>query len=143
MKNIPHVHFGFNQNYHDLIGSSKDYNIYLIDNYFNNKSNFLNRLPIHNNDIIQYVNTENELTTDDVDSFRNKINKNPSKIIGIGGTTLDFAKAISNLLTNPGYAKDYQGWNLVKNKGIYKIGIPTISGTGAESSRTCVMINKK
>ena len=32
---------------------------------------------------------------------------------------------------------------MVKNKGVFKIGIPTISGTGAEASRTCVMINPK
>jgi len=68
----------------------------------------------------------------------------PSTIIGIGGgSTLDTAKAIANLLTNPGKAEDYQGWDLVKNSAIYKIGIPTISGTGAEASRTCVMTNEK
>lgn len=59
----------------------------------------------------------------------------PVAIIGMGGgCTLDTAKAISNLLTNGGKAEDYQGWDLVKVPGIYKIGIPTISGTGAESS---------
>ena len=36
----------------------------------------------------------------------------------------------------------YQGWDLVKVPGIYKIGIPTLSGTGAEATRTCVMTNK-
>ena len=46
-------------------------------------------------------------------------------------------------MTNSGNAEDYQGWDLVKNPGIYKIGIPTISGTGAEASRTCVMTNPK
>ena len=52
---------------------------------------------------------------------------------------MDIAKAISNLLTNGGIAEDYQGWDLVKKAGVYKIGIPTISGTGAETTRTCVM----
>ena len=54
---------------------------------------------------------------------------------------MDTAKAISNLLTNPGEAADYQGWDLVKNPAVFKIGIPTISGTGSEATRTCVMTN--
>jgi 3-deoxy-alpha-D-manno-octulosonate 8-oxidase len=58
-----------------------------------------------------------------------------------GGNTMDCAKALSNLLTNGGKAADYQGWDLVKQPGIFKIGIPTISGTGAEATRTCVMTN--
>ena len=53
-----------------------------------------------------------------------------------GGIALDIAKAIANLLTNPGTAADYQGWDLVKNPSIFKIGIPTLSGTGAETTRT-------
>jgi len=68
----------------------------------------------------------------------------PGCIVGIGGgSTLDTAKAVSILLTNPGKAEDYQGWDLVKNPSIYKIGIPTLSGTGSESSRTCVLTNKE
>jgi 3-deoxy-alpha-D-manno-octulosonate 8-oxidase len=58
-----------------------------------------------------------------------------------GGITMDCAKAVSNLLTNGGMAAQYQGWDLVKVPGIFKIGIPTISGTGAEATRTCVMTN--
>ena len=45
-------------------------------------------------------------------------------------------------LTNPGNAEDYQGWDLVKNPPIYKIGIPTISGTGSEVTRTAVLTSK-
>jgi 3-deoxy-alpha-D-manno-octulosonate 8-oxidase len=54
---------------------------------------------------------------------------------------MDITKAVSNLLTNDGRAADYQGWDLVKAPGVFKIGVPTISGTGAEASRTCVMMN--
>ena len=60
-----------------------------------------------------------------------------------GGSTLDIAKAVSNLLTNEGKAEEYQGWDLVLKPSIYKIAIPTISGTGAEATRTCVMTNKQ
>ena len=43
------------------------------------------------------------------------------------------------MMTNPGSSADYQGWDLVKMPGVYKAGIPTLSGTGAEVSRTTVL----
>jgi 3-deoxy-alpha-D-manno-octulosonate 8-oxidase len=43
------------------------------------------------------------------------------------------------MMTNPGSSADYQGWDLVKVPGVYKVGIPTLSGTGAEVSRTTVL----
>ena len=65
----------------------------------------------------------------------------PSGIVGIGGgTVLDLAKAVALLLTNKGEAANYQGWDLIKTEGIYHVGIPTISGTGAEVSRTTVLL---
>ena len=68
----------------------------------------------------------------------------PTLLIGIGGgTVLDCTKAVSVLLTNKYKAEKYQGWDFQKNKGLFTIGIPSISGTGAESSRTCVLLNKK
>jgi 3-deoxy-alpha-D-manno-octulosonate 8-oxidase len=54
---------------------------------------------------------------------------------------MDTAKAVANLLTNGGKAADYQGWDLVKVPGVHKIAVPTISGTGSEATRTCVMTN--
>jgi len=64
----------------------------------------------------------------------------PDGVIGIGGgSTMDIAKAVSLMLTNPGSSANYQGWDLVKNPGIYHVGIPTLSGTGAEVSRTTVL----
>ncbi|MEY2917937.1 MAG: hypothetical protein RIS73_1651, partial [Bacteroidota bacterium] len=60
--------------------------------------------------------------------------------IGIGGgSTMDLAKAVSLMMNNPGSSADYQGWDLVKKPGVYKVGIPTLSGTGAEVSRTTVL----
>ena len=47
------------------------------------------------------------------------------------------------MLTNNGPSKDYQGWDLIKNKGVYHVGIPTISGTGAEVSRTTILTGPK
>jgi 3-deoxy-alpha-D-manno-octulosonate 8-oxidase len=64
----------------------------------------------------------------------------PAGIIGIGGgSTLDIAKAVSLMLTNPGSSANYQGWDLIKNPAVYHVGIPTLSGTGAEVSRTTVL----
>jgi len=64
----------------------------------------------------------------------------PSGIIGIGGgSMLDLSKAVAIMLNNPGSASEYQGWDLVKNDAVYHVGIPTISGTGAEVSRTTVL----
>lgn len=64
-------------------------------------------------------------------------------IIGIGGgSVLDLAKACSVLLTNNCPAAELQGWDIPKKPGTKKIGIPTLSGTGAESSRTAVLINQ-
>lgn len=52
---------------------------------------------------------------------------------------MDLAKAVALMMNNPGSAADYQGWDLVKFPGVYKAGIPTLSGTGAEVSRTTVL----
>ena len=61
-------------------------------------------------------------------------NKLPIAIIGIGGgSSMDVAKAISVMLCNDGSAREYQGWDLPKNEGVYKVGIPTIAGSGSES----------
>ena len=63
-----------------------------------------------------------------------------SGIIGIGGgSAMDLAKAVSLMMTNSGSSADYQGWDLVKKPGVFKVGIPTLSGTGAEVSRTTVL----
>lgn len=43
------------------------------------------------------------------------------------------------MFTNEGSSVQYQGLNLIKNPGIYHLGVPTISGTGAEVSMTAVL----
>ncbi|MEA2099525.1 MAG: iron-containing alcohol dehydrogenase family protein [Campylobacterota bacterium] len=131
----------------DAKNSNNDYVIYYIDEYFQN-SNLVKNLPINKNDELFFVQTKDEPKTQFINKFRDiLVDKNksiPKAIVAIGGgATLDTGKAVANLLTNIGNAEDYQGWDLVKNKGIYKIGIPTLSGTGAEASRTCVMTNAK
>ncbi|SDB41362.1 3-deoxy-alpha-D-manno-octulosonate 8-oxidase [Flavobacteriaceae bacterium MAR_2010_188] len=118
--------------------------IYLVDDVFKGKSWLTSRIPIGYKDEIIYVSAAEEPKTSQVDELVENIILNhsakPSGIIGIGGgTLLDLAKAVSIMLNNNGKTEDYQGWDLVKNPAIYHVGIPTISGTGAEVSRTTVL----
>ncbi|MEP2935672.1 MAG: iron-containing alcohol dehydrogenase family protein [Gilvibacter sp.] len=118
--------------------------IFLVDDVFEDNKNLVDRIPIKFNDALEFVSTQEEPKTSQVDKIVAKIKAEytqvPSGIIGIGGgSILDLAKAVSIMLTNKGTADKYQGWDLVKRKSVYHVGIPTISGTGAEVSRTCVL----
>ncbi len=121
--------------------------VYFIDGFFTN-SGFEKVLTFTGNELFFYVDTKEEPKTEDIDKFVSNIKESMTSqsdvIIGIGGgSVMDVAKAVSILLTNAGLAEDYQGWDLVKNDPIYKIGIPTLSGTGAEVSRTAVLTGPK
>jgi 3-deoxy-alpha-D-manno-octulosonate 8-oxidase len=118
--------------------------VFFVDHYFEANPNPLLKY-LKPQDHSFFVDSSEEPTTEQVDALTEKLrSKKIGALVGFGGgSTLDVTKAVANLLTNPGKAEDYQGWNLVKNPAVYKIGIPTISGTGAEASRTSVMVNKK
>lgn len=116
--------------------------IFLVDHFFEGKP-LLDRIPLRGNDKILIADVTHEPKTTQVDALAQQL-KNEfgtvSGIIGIGGgSTMDLAKAVSLMMTNPGSSADYQGWDLVKQAGVYKVGIPTLSGTGAEVSRTTVL----
>jgi 3-deoxy-alpha-D-manno-octulosonate 8-oxidase len=118
--------------------------IFLLDDVFEN-TGLIDRIPVIFNDQIILISAEEEPKTSQVDAIVNRIKEAygevPSGVVGIGGgTLLDLAKAVSIMLTNPGPASDYQGWDLVHKPSIYHVGIPTISGTGAEVSRTTVLL---
>jgi len=116
--------------------------IFMIDHFFNGKS-LLHRIPLRGHDKIVFADVTYEPKTSQVDQLAQDLKDefgNISGIIGIGGgSTIDLAKAVSLMMTNHGSSADYQGWDLVKSPGVYKVGIPTLSGTGAEVSRTCVL----
>ena len=121
--------------------------IFLVDDVFENTS-MMNEIPLIFNDQIILISAEQEPKTKQVDALvkqiKNTFSEIPSGIVGIGGgTVLDLSKAVSILLNNTGSAADYQGWDLVKKPSIYHVGIPTISGTGAEVSRTTVLLGPK
>ncbi|MBZ0326653.1 MAG: 3-deoxy-manno-octulosonate cytidylyltransferase [Altibacter sp.] len=118
--------------------------IFLVDDVFKSNKELIDRINPRFNDKIVFISADEEPKTSQVDQIVKEIKTEftykPSGIIGIGGgTILDLAKAVSIMLTNKGSAADYQGWDLVKSKAIYHVGVPTISGTGAEVSRTTVL----
>jgi 3-deoxy-alpha-D-manno-octulosonate 8-oxidase len=122
--------------------------VYLVDGFFTQVPRTLARLGVTSDDYLHVVDTTNEPTTNGIDDLVLELGKHgfgkPAAIVALGGgATLDTAKAISTLLTNGGKAADYQGWDLVKVPAVPKIGIPTVSGTGAEATRTCVLTNSQ
>lgn len=147
---VPRVVFGrgsFNQLNEILmpkrISSEKPF-IFLVDDIFEKKEWITSRIPLLFNDKIIFISTKEEPKTEQVDALVSEIKSMgeelPSGIIGIGGgSILDLAKAVAIMITNKGKAQDYQGWDLVNSKAIYHVGVPTISGTGAEVSRTTVL----
>ncbi|MBM1107840.1 iron-containing alcohol dehydrogenase [Aurantibacter crassamenti] len=147
---VPKVIFGkgcFNQLGEILLPQRKHADapfIFLVDDVFKN-TELAKKIPLLFNDELIFVSSAEEPKTNQVDQLVHDILQKytslPSGIVGIGGgTLLDLAKAVSLLLTNKGSAADYQGWDLIQKPSIYKIGVPTISGTGAEVSRTTVLL---
>ncbi|MUH37524.1 iron-containing alcohol dehydrogenase [Zobellia amurskyensis] len=147
---VPRVVFGkgsFNQ-LGDILMPKRKHSeapfIFLVDDVFEN-TELAQRVPLIFNDQIIFISAEEEPKTDQVDALVSKIKSEyqdlPSGIVGIGGgTLLDLAKAVAILLTNKGGSSEYQGWDLVQKPSIFHVGIPTISGTGAEVSRTAVLL---
>jgi 3-deoxy-alpha-D-manno-octulosonate 8-oxidase len=116
--------------------------IFLVDHFFEGKP-LLGRIPIRGNDQVFAADVTSEPKTTYVDELANFLKGKYGEVSGIigigGGSTMDLAKAVSLMMTNEGSSADYQGWDLVNNPGAYKVGIPTLSGTGAEVSRTTVL----
>jgi 3-deoxy-alpha-D-manno-octulosonate 8-oxidase len=116
--------------------------VYIIDHCFEDRR-LEPRLGIGSKDRVYYLDTTHEPKTETINDYKDDLKALgliPAVVIGVGGgSAMDAAKALSIILTNPGKTEDYQGWDLVKEKPIFKVGIPTISGTGAEVSRTTVL----
>ena len=116
--------------------------IFLVDHFFEGKE-LAKRIPAKGKDKIIFVDVTYEPKTINIDKIANQLKEEFGSISGVigigGGSAMDMAKAVSLMMTNPGGSADYQGWDLIKNAGVYKVGIPTLSGTGAEVSRTTVL----
>jgi 3-deoxy-alpha-D-manno-octulosonate 8-oxidase len=149
IKSVPKCLFGkgsFNQLgdiLEEMRKSRDSYFVFLLDDFFRNKP-LEKRIHLKGNDNIIAVNVDDEPKTILVDKIRDQILAGgkgiPTALIGIGGgSVMDYAKAVSVMLTNEGSSSVYQGLNLAKNQGVYHIGIPTLAGTGAEVSMTAVL----
>lgn len=125
-------------------GDSSRPMVFLVDDVHKEKE-LVSRLPLKDADRLVFINVDDEPTTNVIDKLTAEVKSYdeglPEGIIGIGGgSLLDISKAVSVMLTNQGSSSDYQGWDLVNVPGVYHAGIPTLSGTGAEVSRTAVLI---
>ncbi len=148
-KNIEKIVFGrgsFNQ-LDEIIAPIRKENdgffVFVVDKYFEGKE-LENRIPKQAKDVVYFIDVDpKEPTTDQIDELRDEViekNGMPSGIVGIGGgSILDIAKASALMFKNEGSSVPYQGLNLIKNEGIYHLGVPTVSGTGAECSMTAVL----
>ncbi len=148
-KNIDHVVFGRGSfaMLGDIIQPRRSDNdgffLFVVDNYFKGRE-LEKRIPAEGNDVVRFIDVDPyEPTTDQIDALRDEILHEkglPAGVVGIGGgSIMDIAKAVSLMFTNEGSSQLYQGLNLVKKAGIYHVGVPTISGTGAEVSMTAVL----
>ncbi len=129
----------------ELYTHTEQSSVYIIDSV-HQETGLRERLkPASHDLVIEFDASEHEPKTSDVDAVCEKIvgqkgDELPRVVVGIGGgSVMDVAKAVSVMLTNPGSSADYQGWDLVKNKAVPKIAVPTLSGTGAEATRTAVL----
>ena len=148
-KIVPNIIFGrgsFNQ-LGDILKSrrvaSDSYMVFVLDDVFKGRA-LAGRLPMEQGDLLLLVNVDDEPKTGYIDQLVAQVKafnpRKPDGIIGLGGgSAMDIAKAVSLLLTNPGSAADYQGWDLINNPAVYHVAVPTLAGTGAEISRTTVL----
>lgn len=118
--------------------------VFLLDDVFEDTP-LAARVPADTADLLILISADEEPKTQQVDALVERIRKafpaDPAAVVGIGGgTLLDLAKAVAIMLTNPGRTDQYQGWDLVERPAIYHVGVPTLSGTGAEVSRTTVLL---
>ncbi len=121
--------------------------VFLVDDVFQNRP-LEDRLPVQKQDLLIWVDVTDEPKTRYVDQLTAQVQEAmqsagsqiPGGVVGIGGgSTMDLSKAVALMLTNPGSSADYQGWDLIKNPAVYHAAVPTLSGTGAEVSRTTVL----
>ena len=117
--------------------------VFLLDHYFQDHHALKGRIPVRKNDVLIDADVTHEPKTSYIDELADMLKDKYGKVSGVigigGGSSMDLAKAVAIMMNNPGKAEDYQGWDLVKHPATYKAGIPTLSGTGAEVSRTTVL----
>ena len=149
-KTVPRIIFGrgaYNQLV-DVVDEQRkaddDFAVFILDPSQKGKDTET-RLPAREQDLIIWADVSEEPKTTYVDALTEQVQRHqngrlPVSVVGIGGgSVMDIAKAVSLMLTNPGGAAKYQGWDLIENLAVHHVGVPTLSGTGAEASRTAVL----
>ncbi|SIN68698.1 3-deoxy-alpha-D-manno-octulosonate 8-oxidase [Sulfurivirga caldicuralii] len=149
-KTVPRIIFGRGA-YNQLVDvvdeqrtSDDDFAVFIVDPSQRGKDTET-RLPAREQDLILWADVGEEPKTTYVDALTDLVQRYrdgqlPVSVVGIGGgSVMDIAKAVSLMLTNPGGAARYQGWDLIENPAVHHVGVPTLSGTGAEASRTAVL----
>lgn len=148
-KLVPNVIFGrgcFDQ-LDEIISRQRDtteaWAVFVTDDVFKGQP-LENRVPVRDQDMCLWVNVDDEPKTGYVDDLTARVKEFrtdlPCAVIGIGGgSAMDLAKAVSLMLTNEGSSTLYQGWDLIKHPAVWHAAVPTLSGTGAEVSRTTVL----
>tara|TARA_B100001250_G_scaffold224022_1_gene192105 strand:+ start:17678 stop:18733 length:1056 start_codon:yes stop_codon:yes gene_type:complete len=144
---VPTVIYGNNsiKRVEEILPNDLENCLIVIDSILDLNIDFFKKiLSPKRNVLLEYFDaSKHEPHTWDIDELRDKyINKNILSIIGIGGgSTLDVAKSLSITLVSGQNSNQLQGWDLVNVKPIYKLGIPTIAGSGSEASRTAVLFD--
>ncbi len=87
--------------------------VFLVDRVHRQKE-FVRQLPAAARDLVLFVNVDTEPKTVYVDELTLQVKgfstRQPCAVVGIGGgSTMDLAKAVALMLTNPGSSSDYQG----------------------------------
>lgn len=123
----------------------------LVDDGCATHSAYFNEIMEIINGAAEYVHVERLRGTEEPDydylddvAALARAQKDMDILIGIGGgSTMDIAKAVAVLMTNPGKGIEYRGFHMVKNPGVPCMCIPTTAGTGSEVTINAVFTDKK
>ena len=90
--------------------------VFLVDDVHQDRP-LKDRIPLQDQDLLLWVNVDDEPKTKYVDQLRDQVHETmaqrgrdlPAGIVGVGGgSTMDLAKAVALMLTNPGSSADYR-----------------------------------
>ena len=89
-----------------------DWAVFVTDDVFTGTP-LASRIPLHDNDMLLYVNVDDEPKTGYVDQLTQQVKDArptlPCAVVGIGGgSPMDLANAVSLMLTNPCSSTQYQ-----------------------------------
>jgi alcohol dehydrogenase class IV len=90
-------------------------------------------------DIELFNDAPSEPHSTDVDEQKGRFESDLDALLGVGGgSAMDFAKALSIVMTHGGLLEDYVGEGTVPGPVIPIVCVPTTSGTGSQSTQTTV-----